>query len=123
MTLRILYNGNCPICAREISLYRRLAERHAAMLRFEDLNSVDLGDWNLTPDQARRRLHVIDGDVRLHGLAAFRALWSRLPGWRWLARAAAMPVLGGLLALACDRVAAPLLYRLTLWREGRAASG
>ncbi len=95
MTLRILYNGNCPICRREISLYRRLAKRHAAPLRFEDLNRVDLGDWDLTPDQARRRLHAIEGYARLHGLAAFRALWSRLPGWRWLARVAAMPVLGG----------------------------
>ena len=113
MTLRVLYNGACPICSREIRLYRRLAERHAAPLRFEDLNSTDLSGWNLTPDQARRRLHALDGDRRLHGLAAFRALWARLPGWRWVAWASGLPVLRPVVGLVYDRIAAPLLYRLS----------
>lgn len=112
MTLRILYNGACPICSREIALYRRLAARHDAPLTFEDLDKADLCGWNLTPDQARRRLHAMDGDERLHGLAAFRALWARLPGWRWLAWLSGLPLLRPLVGLVYDRVAAPLLYRL-----------
>ena len=119
MTLKVLYNGSCPICSREIRLYKRLAARHGVDIAFEDIASTDLADWGLSADVARRRLHAREAGQMLHGLAAFRALWARLPGWRWLARAADMPVLGSLFALIYDWVAAPLLYRFTLWREGR----
>lgn len=118
MTLRILYNGSCPICSREIAHYKRLARRHAAPVRFEDLNKVDLGSWNLTPDQARRRLHALDGSDRLHGLAAFRALWLRLPGWRVLARVSGLPLIHPTVGFLYDRIAAPLLYRLSRARGG-----
>lgn len=85
MMLLILYNGGCPICAREIAHYRRLALRLGADIAFEDLGKTDLALWGLNPDTARRRLHARDAGRVLHGLAAFRALWARLPGWRWLA--------------------------------------
>jgi len=55
MTLRILYNGACPICSREIALYRRQAERAGADLAFDDLNAADLSVWGISADQARRR--------------------------------------------------------------------
>lgn len=111
MTLRVLYNGACPICAREIALYRRLADRHGADIAFDDLNAVDLTRWGLTADQARRRLHARDGAFRLEGLAAFRALWARLPGWRWLARFTGLPGVRGLAHWGYERIAAPWLYR------------
>lgn len=123
MTLHVLYNGDCPLCSREIALYKRQAARHGADIAFEDIARADLAAWGLSADAARRRLHARQAGKMLHGLAAFRALWSRLPGWCWLDRLAGMPVLGSLFALAYDRVAAPLLYRLTRWRERRAASG
>jgi len=118
MTLRILYNGACPICSREVALYRRQAERIGADMAFDDLNSVDLAPWGLNRDQARRRLHALDGQRRLDGLAAFRALWARLPGWRWLARLIALPGVRTLAGLVYDRLLAPWLYR----RSCRAAS-
>ncbi len=111
MTLRILYNGACPICAREIAHYRRLAERSGADLCFDDLNAADLAAWGLTADTARRRLHARDGAFRLAGMPAFRALWARLPGWRWLARATALPGLRQATDWGYERIAAPWLYR------------
>ena len=111
MTLHILYNGACPICSREIALYRRQAERAGADLAFDDLNTADLAVWGVTADQARRRLHAMQDGRRLDGVAAFRALWARLPGWRWLARAIGLPGIRGLAAICYDRIAAPWLYR------------
>jgi predicted DCC family thiol-disulfide oxidoreductase YuxK len=111
MTLRILYNGACPICSREIALYARQAARTGADLAFDDLNSVDLAPWGVTPDQARRRLHAREGDTRLDGVAAFRALWARLPGWRLMAALIGLPGIRHLADLMYDRIAAPWLYR------------
>lgn len=111
MTLRILYNGACPICSREIAHYRRLSERIGAGIAFDDLNAVDLARWGLTADQARRRLHARDGAFRISGLAAFRALWARLPGWRWLARLTGLPGVRHLADWGYERIAAPWLYR------------
>lgn len=111
MTLRILYNGACPICAREIAHYRALAARHRADIAFEDLNTADLGAWGLTADQARRRLHARAGGRTLAGLAAFRALWARLPGWRRLAQLTGLPGFRPVADWAYERIAAPWLYR------------
>lgn len=111
MTLHILYNGDCPICSREIALYRRQAERTRADLVFDDLNGVDLAPWGITPDQARRRLHARDGAQHLEGVAAFRALWQRLPGWRVLAWFTGLPGVRHLTEVVYDRIAAPWLYR------------
>jgi predicted DCC family thiol-disulfide oxidoreductase YuxK len=111
MSLRILYNGACPICSREIALYRRLVEKTGAKLVFEDLNTADLRAWGLSPDQARRRLHAREGAQQLVGVAAFRALWSHLPGWRWLARLIGLPGISYLAEVTYDRIAAPWLYR------------
>lgn len=117
MTLRILYNGDCPICSREIAHYRRQAASHGADIAFEDIAGADLAAWGLSADAARRRLHACDGGKMLHGMAAFRALWARLPGWRWLARLAGLPFVGAVFALAYDEVAAPLLHRLASRRK------
>lgn len=118
MTLRILYNGACPICAREIGHYRALTARHGADIAFEDLNTADLAAWGLTADQARRRLHARAGDAPLAGLAAFRALWVRLPGWRWLAHLTGLPGFRQVADWGYERLAAPWLYRRSCRAQG-----
>ncbi len=111
MTLRILYNGDCPVCSREIAHYRHLAGRSGAAIAFDDLSRLDPAALPIPPEAARRRLHAVEDGRLIHGLPAFRALWSRLPGWRWLARLTGLPLLRPLAAGLYDRVLAPALYR------------
>lgn len=91
--LTVLYDGACPLCRREIAHVQGLAaQRPESALCFIDVSAAH----SPVPPQERARLlarfHVqlADGS-RLDGAAAFVAMWARLPGWRWLARAARLP--------------------------------
>ena len=46
---KVIYNGSCPICSREIAAYRRYAEAQALPMDFTDLNETDLSRYDLTP--------------------------------------------------------------------------
>lgn len=116
----VIYNGSCPICSREIALYKRESEEAGRPLDFRDLAEADLARVGLTPDAAARRFHVVRDGRLLDGLEAFLALWSELPRWRWLARLLALPGLRTLSAFGYDRIAAPLLYALHRRRQRRA---
>ncbi len=111
---RVLYNHTCPVCRFEIDAYRRRAQAEGLPIRFDTLDRAE--DWGLTPDDAARHLHVWHQGQVLSGLAAFRALWSAMPRWRWLARLTGLPLIRPLAAFLYDRIAAPLLYRAHLRR-------
>ncbi len=119
----VLYNGDCPICSREIAAYRRRAERTGAPLVFEDLNGADLAGWGLEAEAARRRLHVRMGDRVLAGLPAFVALWERLPGMGWLARIVGLPGVAWVAERVYEVVLAPALHWLDRRRRRSCASG
>ena len=114
---RVLYNDTCPVCRFEIDAYRRSAEGDGLAIRFDALDRAR--DWGLTQDQAARALHVWHEGRILSGMAAFRALWSTMPRWRWLARVTACPGIRSLADLIYDRITAPLLYRAHLRRQRR----
>lgn len=94
----VYYDGACPLCSREIAMYRRLDG--ADRLRWVDITTAspqELGG-DLTREQALARFHVRDERGQLvAGGAGFVAIWGRLPGLRWLARLAARPPLSWLL--------------------------
>ncbi len=92
--LTVLYDGACPLCRREIGIYRGLQPlRSDAPVCFADVSNAA---WPLPPGTTREQLlarfHVRgrDGEL-LSGAQAFLALWAALPGWRWLARAGRVP--------------------------------
>ena len=99
-TLKVLYDGECPLCRREIAHVRGLAQRQGdSALCFVDISREADGDATFAAERATllARFHVERADgTRLHGAAAFVAMWKRLPGWRWLARLVRLP---GMLAL------------------------
>jgi predicted DCC family thiol-disulfide oxidoreductase YuxK len=92
--LTVLYDGACPLCRREIGVYRGLQplspERSVC---YADVNDPGLPlPPGMSREQLLARFHVRGADGRLlSGAAAFLALWAALPGWRWLAMVGWLP--------------------------------
>ena len=89
--MKVFFDGSCPLCRREIAVYRGLNPS-------QPLCFADVGDPALCPppgvsrEVLKARLHVQQADGRMvSGARAFVALWSVLPGWRWLARLGSLP--------------------------------
>jgi predicted DCC family thiol-disulfide oxidoreductase YuxK len=92
--LTVLYDGACPLCRREISVYRGLQPLNAETPGcFADVSNADLPlPPGTTREQLLARFHVRRPDGQLlSGAQAFLALWAALPGWRWLARLGRLP--------------------------------
>jgi predicted DCC family thiol-disulfide oxidoreductase YuxK len=96
----VLYDGSCPLCRREIGVYRR--GEGADAIGWCDVSRTDAAlPEGLDRDGAMARFHVVDDDGAVKsGARAFIALWLALPRWRWLGRIASVPPLPALLELA-----------------------
>jgi len=116
----VIYNADCPICAREIAAYERYSTAQRLPLRFVPLDRADLAGWGLTPETAARRLHVVQANRLLSGGDAFRALWAAMPRFRWLARLTGLPLVRPLADAVYDWALAPALYALHRRRVRRA---
>lgn len=92
--LTVLYDGACPLCRREIGVYRGLQPLHPdSPVCFADVSDAELRlPPGTTREQLLARFHVRGRDgALLSGAQAFLALWAALPGWRWLALAGRVP--------------------------------
>jgi predicted DCC family thiol-disulfide oxidoreductase YuxK len=96
--LTVLYDGACPLCRREIGIYRGLQPlRSDSPVCFADVSDTAFPLPSALPpgttrEQLLARFHVRgrDGEL-LAGAQAFLTLWAALPGWRWLALAGRVP--------------------------------
>ena len=83
----VYFDGGCPICSREIAMYRR--QPGADKVQWIDVarcGSAELGA-GLTREAAMARLHLRRPDGSLvSGAAAFTGLWRVLPRWAWIGR-------------------------------------
>ena len=93
----VFFDGSCPLCRTEIGYYQREDQDRA--LCFVDISETGaIPPEGITQERAMKRFHVRASDGRvLSGAAAFVEVWTRLPRWRWAARAASLP--GALTAL------------------------
>jgi predicted DCC family thiol-disulfide oxidoreductase YuxK len=92
--LTVLYDGACPLCRREIGIYRGLQPlRSDTPVCFADVSDAALPlPPGTTREQLLARFHVRGSNGQLlSGAQAFLALWAALPGWRWLARVGRLP--------------------------------
>lgn len=112
----VLYNANCPVCNFEISHYEAYADANNLPIRFDDLNTDALAKWDLTADQAARRLYVAKDGTLTSGIPAFLILWKDMPKYHWLAKIVALPVVKQISIAAYDYVLAPIIYRWHLRR-------
>lgn len=90
-SLTVYFDGGCPLCQAEINHYRK--QEGADKICFRDVSiSEEMLAGDLTKEQAMERFHVRGNDGSLlSGAAAFVAVWSTLPRWKWAARVAALP--------------------------------
>ena len=89
--VNVLYDGSCPLCAREIQIYQNAAPIHPVV--WMDVSVPDAPiPAGTTQAQLMSRFHVISAQGQLLvGARAFVHLWQQLPRWRLLARIAACP--------------------------------
>ena len=115
--LTVIYNDSCPICAREVSAYRRYTEARGVPVTYLGLSSDRLATHGLTKRDAARRLHVVQDGQVISGVPAFALLWDRIPRLRWLAWLVRRPVIASLAALIYDHILAPALFAMHRRRE------
>lgn len=96
-TLTVWFDGQCPLCRREIALMRRLDKR--GRINFVDV-AGEATDCPIDRDALLARFHACEDGVMLSGAAAFAAMWR------------AIPMLRPLGLLASNRIALAALERL-----------
>ena len=93
----VYFDGSCSLCRAEIGYYRR-EDQDRALCCVDISETGAIPPEGITQERAMKRFHVRASDGRvLSGAAAFVEVWTRLPRWRWAARAASLP--GALIAL------------------------
>jgi len=74
--LTVWYDGDCPLCRREIALMRRLDRRGA--ITFVDV-AGEAADCPLDRAALLARFHAREDGIVLSGAAAFAAMWRAIP--------------------------------------------
>ena len=83
--LTVFYDGECPMCTREICMYRSFIG--AESIKWVNLSELPDGDIvpGVTKENALARFHAIDDNGYVYvGGAAFAAIWCMLPKFRLL---------------------------------------
>jgi len=94
--ISVLYDGDCPLCMREIRMLERRNE--AGRLRTVDIAApgFDPGVHGLTQEDVMARIHGVLPDGRvLEGTEVFRRAYAAV-GLGWLLAPSRWPLIGGL---------------------------
>jgi predicted DCC family thiol-disulfide oxidoreductase YuxK len=82
----VYYNGACPVCDAGIKMQQGRMGRCDVEWVDVDAHPQALDPLGLGLEDVRERLHVRDGQGRLHvGADALATLWSQTPRQRWMA--------------------------------------
>ncbi len=75
--LLVWFDGDCPLCQREIALMRRLDRRRA--IQFTDVSRTGAADCPIDRATLLARFHAREDGRVLSGAAAFAAMWRAIP--------------------------------------------
>lgn len=85
-SMTVYFDGLCPVCRREVALYRRLVRADRVAWRDLAGDPHALAGESFDTATALELLHVRDREGRLHiGLPAHLVMWDELPVLKWLA--------------------------------------
>ena len=93
-TVTVWFDGDCPLCTREIALMRRLDRR--AAIAFVDI-SGEAGECPVERRELLARLHAEEDGRLVSGAEAFAAMWRAIPVLRPLGLLARNPTVLDLL--------------------------
>jgi predicted DCC family thiol-disulfide oxidoreductase YuxK len=88
--LIVWYDGNCPLCRREIALMRKLDVR--GRIDWLDLAAAAPATCPIDRTALLARFHASEEGQLLSGAAAFAAMWRAIPLLRPLGLAARSPM-------------------------------
>ena len=77
--LKVFYDGQCVVCAKEIEIYARIANRKR--IQFVDISSplFDASQEKLDPIEIKKVFHVKDSEDKVYrGVDGFIAIWEIL---------------------------------------------
>jgi len=92
--ITVLYDGDCPLCTREIEMLRR-RDPEGRAARFEDIAApgFDPARYGKTRAELMARIHGVLPDGRLvEGVEVFRRVYAAV-GLGWLVRPTGWPLL------------------------------
>lgn len=95
--IRILYDGECPLCSREIRFLER-RDRGRGRIQFEDIADpgFDPGRYGVEAGELMARIHgVLPGGNLIEGMDALRSAYSAV-GLGWLMAPTRLPGLRNL---------------------------
>ena len=118
--VKVWFDGDCPLCRREIALMRKLDRKD--YINFIDVAS-NSGECPVDRTQLLARFHAEEDGKLLSGAAAFAAMWRAIPILRPIGLVARNTwALAGLeRAYILFLRHRPRLQRLAAWLERRAA--
>lgn len=91
--IEVFYDGDCPLCRREIDFIRRLDRRH--LIRFTNIAALgfDPARYGKTPDELMAEIHgMLPSGSWVRGVEVFRRMYAAL-GFRPLVAITRLPFL------------------------------
>ncbi len=83
---KVFFDGNCPVCKREINLYKRLNTKNNITWYDISNDKEALKLLNKKKKDCLKRLHVLDDEYNLNiGIDAFIVIWRQVKYFRYLA--------------------------------------
>lgn len=91
--IKVFYDDRCPLCRREIEYYKKISPATAINWCGISHNTQLLEQHCISNTESLKILHAINIENKMFkGVDAFILIWQQLPGWRWLAKFVALPI-------------------------------